>query len=219
MSLLQERLGDIILQAMSQQSRIDLITSFVHNDEALKNSILGNHQVESKVTDLKLNGSGSSGQSRATVGKNLVTTTDENGQYNNMIDNSKCLKGISLPTENDYLENEYLSDADQDLDKLNDTSNNVTDTEDKQCDTSNNVTDVSFDTEADVFKYPIAVESKDTISPETNTDTEVFEDEDEEWEYEWEEGEDNGYEYLEQDEDDYKVESFAGSFSISVLSK
>ena len=62
--------------------------------------------------------------------------------------------------------------------------------------------------------------SSDKKEEPAASDTDVFEDdeEEEEWVYEWEEGEDNEYEFMEQseDEDDYTVESFAGSFSISV---
>lgn len=41
-------------------------------------------------------------------------------------------------------------------------------------------------------------------------------DEDDSWEYEWEDEEDNEFEFFEVDEDEYKVQTFDGSFSIAI---
>ena len=41
-------------------------------------------------------------------------------------------------------------------------------------------------------------------------------DEEDSWEYEWEDEEDNEFEFFEVDEDEYKVQTFDGSFSIAI---
>ena len=40
--------------------------------------------------------------------------------------------------------------------------------------------------------------------------------EEDSWEYEWEDEEDNEFEFFEVDEDEYKVQTFDGSFSIAI---
>ena len=54
------------------------------------------------------------------------------------------------------------------------------------------------------------------ISEENNGENRTDPDEEDSWEYEWEDEEDNEFEFFEVDEDEYKVQTFDGSFSIAI---
>ena len=54
------------------------------------------------------------------------------------------------------------------------------------------------------------------ISDEKHCENMTDPDEDDSWEYEWEDEEDNEFEFFEVDEDEYKVQTFDGSFSIAI---
>ena len=54
------------------------------------------------------------------------------------------------------------------------------------------------------------------ISDEKHCENMTDPDDDDSWEYEWEDEEDNEFEFFEVDEDEYKVQTFDGSFSIAI---
>ena len=54
------------------------------------------------------------------------------------------------------------------------------------------------------------------ISDEKHCENMTDPDDDDSWEYEWEDEEDNEFEFFEADEDEYKVQTFDGSFSIAI---
>ena len=175
---------------MSAPSRRELITGFVDSDPILKTRIGDDHARRSETKQ---------GESSVDMTRKVDQTdhTDAIETCDTIIPEGTVSNG-----EYSLTQNENTSDDNSDLDK-----------------------DVTEDPEENFIELSTVSKNQETSSSKTKleaeksdiSDTEVYEDGDDEWAYEdWEEGEDNEYEYLEHEEDDYTVESFAGSFSISV---
>ena len=228
MSLLfQEHLGAIILKAMCEKSRRDLILGFVNKDPVLKEMIIQCKDCHS--LDVKRNEELSEDDG---FGSELVNSSEEKlsdssfeGQEDDKEVSTTILKDqATAATTSDYGQKEVKEDEEQARwipeDNLGSSSNSDLDLNNRPIDSSpgenepqenlNQVLEDSYSSETKVL------EKKEQRAQAS--DTEIYEDDEDEWEYEWEEGEDNEYEYMEhsEDEDDYTVESFAGSFSISV---
>ena len=176
---------------MNAASRRELITGFVDNDPILRGRI-GDEYTSRSVTN----------QGDSAVGMTRKVEQIEDRTEEIETSDKNIPEASVSEIRNTSSQNENTSDDNSDLDKdlIEDSKEDFIE-----------VSTISKNEDTNSSKTKLAVEKSDV------SDTEVYEDEDEEWAYEeWDEGEENEYEYLEQDEDDYTVESFAGSFSISV---
>ena len=219
----QEHLGAIILKAMCEKSRRDLIFRFVNEDPVLKDRIINGEG--SHMLDVKRNGELSEDDG---FGSERVDSSEEKLVLSDSSEGRELDKEVMTPNlkdlatarsdygakemkEEDEEETRWIAEdnlasrnADLDLNNSRPIDSNPGESESQE-----NGSQDSYSSETKVSEKQ---------EQQQASDTEICEEDEEEWEYEWEEGEDNEYEYMEhsEEEDDYTVESFAGSFSISV---
>ena len=237
MTLFQEHLGAIILKAMCEKSRRDLILRFVNDDPVLKDKIIQGEASHS--LDVKINGEFSEddgfGSERVDSSEEkLVLSDSSEGEEPDKEVMMSNLKELATATS-DYgpreMKEEHLyeetsipkdnlanrnSDPDLNSQPIDSSPGEIEQQENVKENLSQKEFHASNEPEDSYSSETKVSEKKE--QPAQASDTEVFDDDEDEWEYEWEEGEENEYEYMEhsEDEDDYTVESFAGSFSISV---
>ena len=214
-SLFQEHLGGIILKAMSEKSRRDLILGFVNEDPVLKEKIIQGEKLDVK-RNAELSEDDGFGSDRVDSSEEKLVLSDSSfeGQEDDKEVNKRILK--EHPTTSDQKEMKEEKEERRQIpeDNLASCGNPDPDLNSRPID-SNPGGNEAQENPQDSYSSETKVSEK----KEQASDTEIYDEDDEdEWEYEWEEGEDNEYEYMEhsEDEDDYTVESFAGSFSISV---
>ena len=225
LSLFQEHLGAIILKAMSEKSRRDLILGFVNEDPVLKEKIIqgeGCHMLDVKRNAAELSEDDGFGSDRVDSSEEKLVLSDSSfeGQEDDKEVSTPILKVQATDATSDYGRKEVKEDEQaedkQDASSSNshpDLTSRPIDSNPGENESQENLTKELEDSYSSETKVSEKKEQRGQAS-----DTEIYEDDEDEWEYEWEEGEDNEFEYMEhsEDEDDYTVESFAGSFSISV---
>ena len=221
--LIQEHLGAIILEAMPKKSRRDLILKFVHEDPALIQQIVKDRKDSDKL-EVKADFSEDDGfgSERAESSEEKLVASDLSCGGEQHVD-KEVASMAAVTTESD---DNFDETKEQRLDQQTGVSNvDLTSRCPDPDQSGTKMMDPKPKEDSCTRKEEVEGSccSSDKKEEPAASDTDVFEDdedeeEEEEWEYEWEEGEDNEYEFMEQseDEDDYTVESFAGSFSISV---
>ena len=221
--LIQEHLGAIILEAMPKKARRDLLLKFVREDPVLKQQIVkdikDSEKLEVKADFSEDDGFGSE---RAESSEEKLVVSDLSCGGEQHVD-KEVANMAAVTTESD---DNFDETKEQRLDEQTGVSNVDLTSRCPDPDRSG-IKMMDPKPKEDYCARKEEIEgsccSSDKKEEPAASDTDVFEDdedeeEEEEWEYEWEEGEDNEYEFMEQseDEDDYTVESFAGSFSVSI---
>ena len=207
---------------MPKKSRRDLILKFVHEDPVLKQQIVkdikDSEKLEVKADFSEDDGFGSE-RAESSEEKLVVSDLSCGGLVENV--DKEVANMAAVTTESD---DNFDETKEERLDQQTGVSNvDLTNRCPDPDQSGTKMMDPKPKEDSCARKAEIEGSySSDKKEEPAASDTDVFEDdedeEEEEWEYEWEEGEDNEYEFMEQseDEDDYTVESFAGSFSISV---
>ena len=219
----QEHLGAIILKAMCEKSRRDLIFRFVNEDPVLKDRIINGEG--SHMLDVKRNGELSEDDG---FGSERVDSSEEKLVLSDSSEGRELDKEVMTPNlkdlataRSDYGAKEMKEEEEEETrwiaeDNLASRNADLDLNNSRPIDSNPGESELQENGSQDSYSSETKVSEKQ--EQQQASDTEICEEDEEEWEYEWEEGEDNEYEYMEhsEEEDDYTVESFAGSFSISV---
>ena len=208
---------------MCEKSRRDLILGFVNEDPALKEKIIrgeGCHTLDVK-RNAELSEDDGFGSERVDSSEEKLSDSSFEGQEDDKGVSTPMIKDEATATTSDYGRKEVKSDEEarwipEDNLATNSAANFDPDLNSRPIDSDRGGNDPQEKEDSHSSSETKVSEKKEQRAEAS--DTEIYEDEEDEWEYEWEEGEENEYEYMEhsEDEDDYTVESFAGSFSISV---
>ena len=148
-----------------------------------------------------------------------------------MSDNEKIEKISEDDNPSKTIESAYDNNLETPLDNFSDDHDNDLEVKNESCEDTEDLLDGEADEENEIESERNGVELEGMENSESNgkldeenfsnqqddNEENILEAEEDSWEYEWEDEDENECEFFEIEEDEYKVQTFDGTFSINIV--